>query len=410
MKKYLLLLSIAGISLFSSCNKAVNHKLEDGKWRGEFSISDQKFPFLFEVEGSATDSTTVYLINGAERVPLKGISYSGDTVNIPIEAYDARLTGFVTNNEFDGLFIKQYIEGDKGVPFHAVKGESPRFAKATTPASVSLSGKWDIRFVGEKGDTINNVGIFSQSSDILTGSILTSSGDLRYLEGALTNDGFQLSAFAGLSPYLIKGKFEGNDDFTGEFYTTRGTTKLIGKRNAEAALADPYSLAYMKKGFDRIDFTFPNIEGKQVSLSNPRFKDKVVIVSILGSWCPNCLDEMQYLSPWYKQNKERGVEIIGLAFERKDDPEYVKTVLSRLVKKYDVGYEILFAGKLDDDATAKALPQVSKIMGYPTTIFIDKKGIVRKIHTGFNGPATGLFYEEFKQDFNKVIDDLLAEK
>ncbi|MFV0419010.1 MAG: TlpA disulfide reductase family protein [Dysgonomonas sp.] len=409
MKTYLLL-SIASISLFSSCNKAVNHRLEDGKWRGEFSISDQEFPFLFEVEGAATDSATIYLINGSERVSLKGVSYSGDTVTIPIEAYDARLTGIITNNEFNGRFIKQYIEGDEGVSFLAIKGESPRFAKATTPVNIPLSGKWDIQFIGEKGDTTNNVGIFNQEGDILTGSILTSSGDLRYLEGALTDDGFQFSAFAGLSPYLIKGKFEGNDNFSGEFYTSRGTTKLTGKRNAEATLADPYSLAYMKKGFDRIDFTFPNIGGKQVSLSDPRFKDKVVIVSILGSWCPNCLDEMEYLSPWYKENKDRGVEIIGLAFERKDDPEYVKTVLSRLVKKYDVDYEILFAGKLGDDATAKALPQVSKILGYPTTIFIDKKGIVRKIHTGFNGPATGLFYEEFKQDFNKVIDDLLAEK
>ena len=306
--------------------------------------------------------------------------------------------------------MKQYIEGDEGVPFLALRTDAPRFEKVASPVSTSISGKWDIQFISEKGDTTHNVGIFNQNNDILTGSILTNAGDLRYLEGALTTDGFQFSAFAGLSPYLIKGKFEGNDNFTGEFFTTRGVTKLIGKRNAEAALADPYSLAYMKKGFERLDFTFPDIEGKKVSLSDPKFKDKVVIVSILGSWCPNCLDEMEYLSPWYKENKDRGVEIIGLAFERKDDPEYVKTVLSRLVKRYDTTYDILFAGKLGDDATAKALPQVSKIMGYPTTIFIDKKGKVRKIHTGFNGPATGLFYEEFKQDFNKVVDDLLAEK
>lgn len=409
MKKYLLL-GVAGIAILSSCNKTVNHKLEDGKWRGEFTISDQKFPFLFEVFGATTDTTIVYLINGAERVPLNGITYSADTITIPIEAYDAKLTGIISDNEFNGRFIKQYIDGDQGVPFNAVKGDSPRFAKAATPSAISLAGKWDIQFISEKGDTVKNVGIFNQDGEILTGSILTNAGDLRYLEGGLTDNGFQFSAFAGLSPYLIKSEFDGADSFTGEFYTTRGATKLIGKRNAEAALADPYSLAYMKKGFDRINFTFPDIEGKQISLSDPKYKNKVVIVSILGSWCPNCLDEMEYLSPWYKENKDRGVEIIGLAFERKDDPEYVKTVLSRLVKKYDVEYDILFAGKLGDDATAKTLPQVSKIMGYPTTIFIDKKGIVRKIHTGFNGPATGLFYEEFKQDFNKVIDDLLAEK
>jgi len=408
MKKYLLI-AIATL-FFMACNKTQNHKLEDGKWRGEFSVSDQKFPFLFEVEGAATDSATVYLINGAERVPLKGITYSNDTVTIPIEAYDAILTGVVTDGKFNGKFKKLFVDNDEGVPFIAVKSDAPRFEVASTPGTTSLAGKWDIDFIGQKGDTTHNVGIFNQDAAILTGSILTNAGDLRYLEGALTNDGFQFSAFAGLSPYLIKGKFEGKDGFTGEFYTTRGVTKLIGKRNADATLADPYSLAYMKKGQNRLDFTFPNIEGQKVSLSDPRYKDKVVIVSILGSWCPNCLDEMEYLSPWYKENNKRGIEIIGLAFERKDDPEYVKTVLSRLAKRYDTTYEILFAGKLGDDATAKALPQVSKIMGYPTTIFIDKKGVVRKIHTGFNGPATGLFYEEFKQDFNKVVDDLLAEK
>lgn len=408
MRKYFIL-GIAGLISLVSCNKEKDNKLTDGKWRGEFIVSDQEFPFIFEAVNTATDSATVYLINGSERVPLNGLYYSGDTVVIPIEAYDAKLTGIIKDGVFDGRFIKQYIEGDEGVPFSALKTDAPRFKKATNPTTVSLAGKWDIDFISEKGDTTHNVGIFNQDNDILTGSILTNAGDLRYLEGALTDDGFQFSAFAGLSPYLIEGKFEGDDNFTGEFYTTRGTTKLIGKRNAEAALADPYSLAYMKKGFDHLDFTFPDLEGNNVSLSDPKFKDKVVIVSILGSWCPNCLDEMEYLSPWYKENKDRGVEIIGLAFERKDDPEYVKTVLSRLVDRYDTTYDILFAGKLGDDATAKALPQVSKIMGYPTTIFIDKKGKVRKIHTGFNGPATGLFYEEFKQDFNKVVDDLLAE-
>jgi thiol-disulfide isomerase/thioredoxin len=408
MKKFLIITSV--ILSFTACNKTQNHKLEDGKWRGEFSVSGQKFPFLFEVQGAATDSATVFLVNGAERVPLRGVTYSGDTVIIPIEAYDAVLTGVVTDGEFTGKFRKLFLDNDEGVPFTAAKSDAPRFEAATAPSVTSLSGKWDVDFIRQNGDTSHNVGIFSQDAATLTGSILTNAGDLRYLEGALTNDGFRFSAFAGLSPYLIKARFAGNDSFTGEFHTTGGVTKLIGRRNAEAALADPYSLAYMKKGYDRLDFTFPDIEGRQVSLSDPRYRDKVVIVSVLGSWCPNCLDEMEYLSPWYKENNKRGVEIIGLAFERKDDPGYVKTVLSRLVKRYDTVYEILFAGKLGDDATAKAFPQVSRIMGYPTTIFIDKKGVVRKIYTGFNGPATGLFHEEFKQDFNRAVDDLLAEK
>ena len=50
------------------------------------------------------------------------------------------------------------------------------------------------------------------------------------------------------------------------------------------------------------------------------------------------------------------------------------------------------------------------IIGFPTTIIIDKKGDVRKIHTGFSGPGTGEHYIEFISEFEKLTNDLLAEK
>jgi peroxiredoxin len=274
---------------------------------------------------------------------------------------------------------------------------------------VSIDGKWDVLFVGEKGDTTHNVGIFKTTNRIVTGSVLTNSGDMRFLEGAYTATGVQLSAFAGLSPYLLELNLEGNDRFEGTFFTARGKTKLIGMRNSKAGLADPYTLTKLKPGSETLSFKLPNISGQTVSLSDERYKNKVVIISILGSWCPNCLDEMKYLAPWYKANKARGVEIIGLSFERKDDIAYAKAAIARLKVKYGAEYEILFAGKVGEEATAKALPEVEKVNSYPTTIFIDKKGKVRKIYTGYNGPATGLFYEEFKKEFNDLMNDLLAE-
>jgi peroxiredoxin len=272
-----------------------------------------------------------------------------------------------------------------------------------------VDGKWDVLFVEDKGDTTHNVGVFKTKDHVVTGSILTNSGDMRFLEGTYTATGVLLSAFAGLSPYLIELNFIGKDRFEGTFYTTRGKTKLIGTRNDKAGLADPYSLTKMKPGKETLSFKLPNIMGQQISLGDERYKNKVVIVSILGSWCPNCLDEMKYLAPWYKANNNRGVEIVGLSFERKDDFAYAKAAINRLKAKYGTEYEILFAGKVGEEATSKALPEVEKVSSYPTTIFIDKKGKVRKIYTGYNGPATGLFYDEFKDEFNKLIDGLLEE-
>jgi hypothetical protein len=69
---------------------------------------------------------------------------------------------------------------------------------------------------------------------------------------------------------------------------------------------------------------------------------------------------------------------------------------------------VLFGGEVGKESIAGALPELDNFSSYPTTIFIDREGKVRKIHTGFNGPATGLFYQEFIKDFNAVVDSLLT--
>lgn len=405
LQLFLLVLLLAGLS---SCEK--KNELREGIWRGELTVSgDRKAPFLFEVEKQGTDSATITLHNGEERVELPGVTLHGDTMVIPIIAYDAQIRGLLTDNRIEGTFIKNYIDGDPGVPFTAVYGVEERFEAVAEPTSYRIDGKWDVLFLSEEGDTTRNVGIFKTDSGIVTGSILTSSGDLRFLEGAYTGQGLQLSAFSGLSPYFIDLTFTDETRFEGIFYTSRGTTRLEGSKNDAAALVDAYSLAGLKPGYETLSFSLPDLEGNTISLSDERYKGKVVIVSILGSWCPNCLDEMAYLAPWYEANKQRGVEVLGISFERKDDPEYARKAISQLKERYDTGYPILFGGAVGKENVAGALPELDNFSSYPTTIFIDKQGKVRKIHTGFNGPATGLFYDEFIEEFNALIDSLLAE-
>ncbi len=174
-------------------------------------------------------------------------------------------------------------------------------------------------------------------------------------------------------------------------------------------MPDPYSLTFLKAGDSKFDFTFPDLTGKQISLSDDKYKNKVVVVTILGSWCPNCMDENAFLSPWYKENKDKGVEIIGLAFERKDDFEFAKEKLNRFIKRYDIDYAILFAGKADKKEASEKLPQLNAVLSFPTTFLIDKQGKVRKIHTGFTGPATGEYYDQFVKEFNSDVDQLLNE-
>jgi thiol-disulfide isomerase/thioredoxin len=404
-----LLSAFSAILLTDSCQKPFQ-PLKTGRWRAEFVLAENRIPFVFEVSGTNPGNTEVQLINGSERVVLKNITYRNDSVFIPVDLFDAVLAGRLMGNDIDGKFRKLNTEKPgEGIPFVAAYGDAPRFPIGNEASSNTLAGTWDIN-IGSGEKVEKTVGIFDKSGSLLTGSILTNTGDYRYLEGSASGKQFLLSAFSGSSPYLVSGEFTSDSSFVGEFVTSRKTMKVEGKRNPKATLADPYSFSKLKEGFSSIAFTFPNLENVPVSLSDPKYKGKVVIVSILGSWCPNCLDEAAFLAPWYLKNKDRGVEIIGLAFERKNDFGFAKHTLSRLKERYDIRYDLLFAGLAGTESASKALPALTGISAFPSTIFIDKKGRVRKVHTGFSGPATGKFYAEFQAEFNTLIDDLLAEK
>ena len=403
MKNILLSLLLLPL-LFSACSTNTG-KLADGKWRGTFTTPDNvEIPFIFEISNGASDSPTATLINGEERIALPNVTYRNDSVFIPITAYDAVLEAKITGDEISGDQLKYY--SDSRTPFTAKRSDAPRFADNGEKAEGSLDGKWQIT----TDRAAQQIGLFTQKDSYLTGSILTVSGDYRFLEGAVQGKKFYLSTFGGLSPYLIRGEFTDVDSFTAEFITPAGATKFEGVRNDNATLPDGYSLTSLNEGQSKLSFSLPNLDGKTVSINDPQYQGKVVVISILGSWCPNCLDEAAFLSPWYNENKNRGVEVIGLAFERKDEFEYAQKQLSLFKNQYSVEYEILFAGKVGKEAAEKVLPELEKIPSYPTTIFLDKKGNVRKIHAGFNGPATGKYYEEFKVEFNKTIDELLSEE
>jgi len=398
------LILVLNLILSLSSFHAVTKTLKEGIWRGVYTITGNEIPFLFEVKANS-----VFLINGEDRFQAKNLVYRNDSVFIPFDLYDSVLKCKMGENTLEGKLVK--TSGGKmvsEVPFKAEFGNKNRFPVSTEKPSFSLAGTWDIS-IGEGADAEKTVGNFSLKNSILTGSILTTTGDYRFLEGVAHGKTFELSAFGGSSPYLLKGEFTGENSFTGEFVTPRKATPISGTRNAKAALPDAYKMTSLKEGYSTIAFSFPNLDGKKVSLTDPAYKGKVVVVTLLGSWCPNCLDENKFLAEWYKVNRQRGVEIIGLGFERKPDFESSRKSLSALKTRLGIDYEILFAGQVGPDA-AKLLPQLNGIASYPTSIFIDKKGNVRKIHSGFSGPATGKFFDEFKTEFNELIDSLLAER
>ena len=382
------------------------------RWRANIQIEGGTLPFGLELQKKADNTYQVYILNASEKFQTDDASISGDSLRIPISLFDAELVAKMTDKNLTGIFRKN--KGRKSfvqVAFKATLGYNYRFVPTQKIASkVDLQGKWETNFINTTTQKKSfAVGIFEQKGNIVTGTFLTTTGDYRYMDGNRVGDSLFLSTFDGSHTFLLKAKIKGNK-MTGKFSdSVLGFKNIEAQKNDKAELPDVKKITYLKEGYDKLDFAFPNEKGEKISLSDDAFKAKVVVIQILGSWCPNCMDESSYMAPFYKKNKSKGLEIIGLAYEKNMDIEFFKTKMNLLRKRFGIEYPLLQAGINSSDSATESLPMLNKVIGFPTTLIIDKKGKIRETHTGFSGPGTGKYYTEWVADFERLIDKLLKE-
>ncbi len=382
----------------------------DGSWRATLlTETGVELPFNFEVEKAENGSTILYIINGDERFMVDEIEQDGDSVNIKLPIFDSEIKAKMKGHSLEGKWIKYLAQRAVSMDFNAKHGESYRFEKDADAGNLNLSGRWAVSF---ETDSFPAVGEFTQTGTKLTGTFLTATGDYRYLEGSVNNNKFQLSCFNGSHAFLFTGDITDNNTIiNGKFYSGYSYIEnWSATKDENAKLPDAYALTFFKDGYDKIEFTYPDLDKNPVSLQDERFKNKVVVLQLMGSWCPNCMDETAFLSDFYKKYQSKGFEIIGLAYERNPEFEAAKKNVLRLKQRFDVQYPLLLTGVENDKAkVAQSLPALNTFLSFPTTIVIDKKGNVRQIHTGFSGPGTGKYYDEYVLNFTKLIDDLLNE-
>lgn len=383
--------------------------LKTGSWRATIAIQGHELPFGLEISRDAAGGYDLIIKNADERLVLDEVSIDGDTLNASLHIFDANIKAKIDGDNLTGYFIKNYDPGYKHA-FNATFGQTHRFSDAENLHPTDFSGKYAVTFLG-KADTTIAVGIFQQVGDSVTGTFLTPTGDYRYLQGDVIGDTLHLSAFDGNHAYLFTAYKNGNDKLTGEYFSGKASYETwTAIKDDQATLPAAGSLTFLKEGYDKVEFSFPDVNGKKISLNDEKYRNKVIILQLSGSWCPNCMDETKFLSPWYNENKDRGVEIIGLAYERKDDFAYASERVKKMISKLNIKYDFVIAGTNDKAKAAETLPMLNKVVAFPTTIFIGKDGKVKKIHTGFSGPGTGVYYHEFIQDFNETVNELLQDK
>lgn len=408
---YRLIITLSLLSIISNCfaqTKAGNTQVYKG-----ILVRDDGNEIVFNFElNTKNRQSVIYLINGLERFKVDSVRRTEDSIFIKMPVFESSFKAAVNNKEWNGLWIKETSKGTQEMKFKAYP-TATRFALSNGVAKQQVSGRWEATFASDSAKAVTAVAEFKQKGNYLNGSILTTTGDYRYLSGVVSGNKLNLSTFDGSHAFLFTADITANNKITnGKFYSGKTfVDDWTAVRKPTAAIKTDASAMYLKPGETKLNFRFPDLDSNLISINDDRFKNKVVVVQLMGSWCPNCMDETEFLSEYYAANKSRGVEILGLAYEYSSSFERAKQGLMKFKNRFNVQYPLLFTGVsiTDEQRTEKTLPQVTPIKVFPSSIIIDKKGVVRKLDNGFYGPGTGIHYQQYKKEFNETINRLLSE-
>lgn len=404
MIRYGFVAVLMAFSLF--CNAQIN--LQQGKWKALLHREDgNEIPFELGIQRQG-NTTICYVVNGTERLKTEMTLISKDSVLIKMPVFESSFRVKIINKDsLNGVWIKGGSVKDLVMPFSA-SSKASRFPKGIA-GNFSIKGKWKIEFTRADLSERLAIGEFTQSGQKVGGSVLTTGGDYRYLDGTIIGDSLLISTFDGIHALYFSARIKG-DSILGSLYSgAKSFEKWTAVRDLNVKLEAPVTA--LKEGESgRLDFSFKDLAGNVVSINDKRFKDKVVILQLMGSWCPNCMDEMAFLSDYYRKNKNRGVEVIALAYELSTDEARSRKSLQKFQQQFKVEYPMLITGVTAGDAakTEKTLPQLTAIKVFPTSIILDRKGLVNHINTSFYGPSTGEYYVQYKKEFEEVMNSLLS--
>ena len=388
-----------------------------GDWRAVLESPGGDLPFTLKITSGEGELRAV-AVNGDEEVPFSTVEQSGSRVSLHFSWYDSEIIADVdsTGDGMAGTWRKTVPGGDSTLPFSASRGGQQRFLAPATgrtgsSAVDSLSGVWAAEFTDEDGSEVARAEFDQQGSQV-TGTFLTPTGDYRFLAGSFEGGLLRLSTFDGAHAFLFQARAREDGTLEGDFWsrdTYHATWTARRAQADEAILPDAWSAVGLTNDDGTLSFQFPDLDGNPLALDDARFTDKVVLVNIFGSWCPNCNDEAPLLAQWHRRYRDRGLEIVGLAYEFSGDPERDRVVVARFAERYGIEYPLLLAGVSDKTEAAQTLPDLTAVIAYPTSIFIGRDGKVRKIHTGFSGPGTGEHHERLVVELESLIEELLSE-
>ena len=380
---------------------AADNRTVTGLWDATVVVNDLEIPFQLDIAGAAPELRATF-VNGDERaIASTHARFEDGRLVAAFDHYASTLEAQLVDGRLEG----RYDRGARGsYPFSAAPHSPPPVVTGTPP---SIGGLWHIGGVkSSKGESAWRLIVRQTGADV-TAAILRVDGDTGMLAGRFAGDRLVLSHFSGARPLLLE--LAPRPD--GSLGIVRNRQEQLVAIRAEQAgdlplPTDPDHHSTPRDPSVPFRFSFPDLDGRLVSDGDARFEDKVVIVSITGTWCPNCHDEAPFLSELYRQYRPHGLEIVALSFEEKD--QLARPARARaFVAQYGIEYPMLLAGI--PDQLEEKVPQIANLNAFPTTIVLGRDGLVRAVHAGFPSPASGSFHEETKEAMRSLVERLLAE-
>lgn len=370
-----------------------------GPWRAVLDQAGGELRFALELT-PADARRPGRLCNGGSCQALNRVRTAGDSTVLEIGDYAATITVVVRGDSMVGVYRNVGNRGPRAIPFRASRGRWPALH-----GPAALAGSWSAWFEDATGASPRLLE-FRDTPRGMEGTVIGRGGDFGTFSGGGTGDRFALSHFDGSFVYRIEGTVAG-DTLRGTFHAgLRTQVPFTAVRGARPGHLPPPT-AVTTADSAPFTFAFPDLDGRIVSSSDARFRGKVVLVDVFGTWCPTCHDAAPALVALYRDYHARGLEIVGLAYEVSGDSATDAPLVRSYRDKFGIQFPLLLAGTNDTDAAAATLPQLHGFGAFPTSIFLGRDGRVRTIHAGFYGPATGAQHERLVRDFRRLIEDLL---
>ena len=406
------------LAIGASARPAASESL-NGRWAATVVQGGVTIPFRLDISGDGKNVTGT-LYNGQDTETTTGATIHDGEVELDFDHYLTYIKATVKDGELDGeIAVTRRVTtgrtGDSeppargGSPFHAKRYVAP--AAATVANVPSIDGIWEIPYDSNKGEKAWRLIVQQKGADV-TATVLRVDGDTGALTGSWQDGKFVASHFDGARPGLVQLTPQPDGTLAVDLKTPPRTGALVAYRPEVArakGLPEPANYqthTTVRDPNEVFAYSFPDTNGKIVSNEDPRFKGKVVLAIVTGTWCPNCHDEAQYLVQLYSKYHDQGLEIVALDFEEPDQQVSLKRVNS-FIKQYHVPYTYLIAGEPSE--MWDKIPQAVNLNTWPATLFIGRDGKVKATHAGFASSASGVYNDELKKEFTSTIERLLKE-